>query len=157
MSFWSFEEYRLLSLLDSEIILKNISINYNLQPQVSLVFFDLIQLQQVLINLLTNAFDAIESLPVDERTITISTDLENETSAIVAISDSGNGIRPELMETIFDPFQTTKSKGIGIGLSICKSILEAHDGKILVDNTKNGGAVFSLILPIAGEPRRNIS
>jgi PAS domain S-box-containing protein len=146
-----------VSLLDSEIILKNISINYNLQPQVSLVFFDLIQLQQVLINLLTNAFDAIESLPVDERTITISSALENENSVIVKISDSGNGIRPELMETVFDPFQTTKPKGIGIGLSICKSILEAHDGKILVDNTKSGGAVFSLILPIAGEPRKNIA
>lgn len=146
-----------VSLLASEFILKDIFIKKNLQPQPLVVFFDLIQLQQVIINLFTNAFDAIESLPADERTITISTTLENENSAIVTISDSGNGIRPELMETIFDPFETTKPKGIGIGLSICKSILEEHGGKILVDNTKNGGAVFSLILPIASEPRKNIS
>ena len=146
-----------VSLFGSEIILKNISINYNLQPKGSMVFFDLIQLQQVIINLLTNAFDAIESLPVDGRTITISTAIKNENSTIVTISDSGNGIRPELMETIFDPFQTTKPKGIGIGLSICKSILEAHDGKILVDNTKNGGAIFSLILPNRDESRKNIA
>ena len=123
----------------------------HLHQSVPKVFGDLVQLQQVLINLLTNALDAMDDQPIEIRTITISTRPENESSAFVSISDSGEGIPPEKIKTVFDPFQTTKSKGIGLGLAICKTIIEAHRGKIWADNNPDGGAIFSLILPASSQ------
>jgi PAS domain S-box-containing protein len=136
-----------ISLINSEIILRKVSITLNLHQSVLEVFGDSVQIQQVLINLLTNALDAIGDKPIEARTITISTRPENEISAFVSISDLGEGIPPEKIKTIFAPFQTTKPKGIGLGLAICKTIMDAHRGKIWADNTPEGGAIFSLILP----------
>ena len=112
-----------------------------------MVHGDSIQIQQVLINLLTNALDAMDDQPIEARTITISTRLKISNSAFVSISDSGGGIPSDKIQAVFDPFQTTKPKGIGLGLAICKSIIEAHGGKIWADNNPDGGAIFSLILP----------
>ena len=136
-----------ISLINSEIILRKASITLNLHQSVPEVFGDSVQIQQVLINLLTNALDAMGDQPIEARTITISTRPENESSAFVSISDLGEGIPPEKIKTIFAPFQTTKPKGIGLGLAICKTIMDAHGGKIWADNTPEGGAIFSLILP----------
>jgi signal transduction histidine kinase len=136
-----------ISLINSEIVLRNASITLDLHQGVPVVHGDSIQIQQVLINLLTNALDAMENQPIEARTITISTRLENSNSAFVSISDSGEGIPPDKIKAVFAPFQTTKPEGIGLGLAICKSIIEAHGGKIWADNNPDGGAIFSLILP----------
>ena len=136
-----------LTLMNSEIVRQNASIHLEFHHQVSVVFGDLIQIQQVLINLLTNALDAMGTQPIDARTISISTKPENQTSTTISISDTGSSIPSELMETIFEPFVTTKSKGIGFGLSICRSIVKAHDGEITVKNNTKGGTTFSLTLP----------
>jgi C4-dicarboxylate-specific signal transduction histidine kinase len=112
---------------------------------------DSIQIQQVLINLLTNALDAMDDQPIDLRTITISTRFENSNGIIVSISDSGRGIPPDTFEDLFSPFHTTKSTGMGLGLSICKSIIETHGGKIWAENNPDGGAIFSLILPTGNQ------
>jgi two-component system sensor kinase FixL len=140
-----------ISLINSEIVLRKASIKLNLHQSVPEVFGDSVQLQQVLINLLTNALDAMEDQPTEARVITISTRPENALSAFVSISDSGEGIPSENIKTIFAPFQTTKSKGIGLGLAICKTIMEAHGGEIWAENTLEGGAIFSLILPAIGQ------
>jgi len=136
-----------ISLINSEIVLRNASITLDLHQSAPVVHGDSIQIQQVLINLLTNALDAMDDQPIEARTITISTRLKISNSAFVSISDSGGGIPSDKIQAVFDPFQTTKPKGIGLGLAICKSIIEAHGGKIWADNNPDGGAIFSLILP----------
>ncbi len=140
-----------MSLINSEIILRNASITLDLHPSVPVVQGDSIQIQQVLINLLTNALDAMDDQPIDLRTITISTRFENSNGIIVSISDSGGGIPPDTFEDLFSPFHTTKSTGMGLGLSICKSIIETHGGKIWAENNPDGGAIFSLILPAGNQ------
>jgi len=143
-----------MSLVSSEIILRNASITLDLHPSVPEIQGDSIQIQQVLINLLTNALDATDDQQIDVRAITISTEFEDSTGIIVSISDSGEGIALDTFETLFSPFHTTKSTGMGLGLSVCKSIIEAHGGKIWAENKPDGGAVFSINLPVgrqAGE------
>jgi two-component system sensor kinase FixL len=136
-----------IGLINSELVLRNASISLSLDSDVPVIQGDSIQLQQVLINLLTNALDAMDDQPLDARTIAISTRLENSEEIIVSISDCGGGIPPDTIEAIFSPFHTTKRSGMGLGLSICKSIIEAHGGKIFAENNLDGGATFFLILP----------
>jgi C4-dicarboxylate-specific signal transduction histidine kinase len=137
-----------IGLINSELVLRNTSITMDLDPDVPVVQGDSIQIQQVLINLMTNALDAMDGQPVDRRRIAISTISENSEEILVSISDSGGGIPPDTRETIFSPFHTTKSSGMGLGLSICKSIIDAHGGKIFAENNPDGGAIFSFILPV---------
>ena len=140
-----------IRLINSELVLRNASITLNLRPGAPVVQADPIQIQQVLINLLTNALDAMDDQPIDRRTITISTKPENLNEIIVSIADSGRGIPPDIIKAIFSPFYTTKSTGMGLGLSICRSIIEAHAGKISAENNPDGGAIFSLILPTGSQ------
>jgi len=142
-----------ISLINSELVLRNTSITLDLNSDISVIQGDLIQIQQVLINLLTNALDAMDDQPIGKRKITLSTKPENLNEIIVSISDSGGGIPPGTIEAIFSPFHTTKSTGIGLGLSISKSIIEAHGGKISAENNSDGGATFYFILPAGSQIR----
>jgi len=135
-------------IISSELVLRNAMLILDLHPSIPVVQIDSIQIQQVLINLLMNALDAIDDQPFDTRTIVISTRPQNSNDVIISVSDSGGGIPPDDIKTIFSPFHTTKSAGMGLGLSICKSIIEAHGGKITAQNNPVGGAMFSLILPV---------
>ena len=139
-----------IGLINSEIVLRNASITLDLHPIVPVVHGDSIQIQQVLLNLLTNALDALDNQPFEARTITISTRPENSNGTIISISDSGGGIPPDKIQAIFAPFHTTKPKGVGLGLAICKSIIEAHGGRIWAANNPRGGATFYLSLPSGG-------
>ena len=139
-----------VGLINSEIVLRNASITLDLHPIVPVVHGDSIQIQQVLLNLLTNALDALDNQPFEARTITISTRPENSNGTIISISDSGGGIPADKIQAIFAPFHTTKPKGVGLGLAICKSIIEAHGGKIWAANNPEGGATFYLSLPSGG-------
>ena len=136
-----------IGLINSEIVLRNASITLDLHPIVPVVHGDSIQIQQVLLNLLTNALDALDNQPFEARTIAVSTRPENSNGAIISISDSGGGIPADKIQAIFAPFHTTKPRGVGLGLAICKSIIEAHGGKIWAANNPEGGAIFSFILP----------
>ena len=140
-----------IGLINSELVLRNALITLDLNPSIPEVQGDSIQIQQVLINLLTNALDAMDNQPADARTITISTRPENSNGIILSISDSGGGIPPDTIEAIFTPFHTTKSTGMGLGLSICKTIIETHGGKITAENNPDGGAMFSIILPTGSQ------
>ncbi|WP_456734287.1 AAA family ATPase [Bradyrhizobium sp. USDA 3364] len=110
------------------------------------VMGDCVQLQQVLLNLILNAAEAMSSVEEGARELLISTE-EDQTSVLVAVRDSGPGIDPEDLDRVFDAFYTTKSGGTGMGLSICRSIILAHEGKLWAEPNEPRGAVFQFTLP----------
>jgi signal transduction histidine kinase len=107
---------------------------------------DCVQLQQVLLNLLLNAAEAMGSVEEGARELLISTE-EKQTGALVAVRDSGPGIDTEYLDRVFDAFYTTKPGGTGMGLSICRSIIQAHGGKLWAEANEPRGAVFQFTLP----------
>jgi C4-dicarboxylate-specific signal transduction histidine kinase len=109
---------------------------------------DRVQLQQVLLNLILNAAEAMGSVEVGVRELLISTE-QDRTGVLVAVRDSGPGIDPSHLERVFEAFYTTKSSGTGMGLSICRSIIDAHGGKLWAEANKPRGAVFQFTLPSA--------
>ncbi|KAF0175657.1 MAG: PAS domain S-box protein [Hyphomonadaceae bacterium] len=110
-----------------------------------LVFADKVQIQQVLLNLIRNAIEAMEGGL--RRELTISTHEGESGGAIVRVSDTGPGIGPTLAEHLFEPFMTTKKTGMGVGLSICRTIIDAHGGRIWIEETPGGGATFAFSIP----------
>jgi signal transduction histidine kinase len=109
---------------------------------------DPILLQQVIMNLVVNAMDAMSGIPRAQRRVTVSSACDGN-SANVSVSDVGPGIRPEKLKEVFEPFFTTKPQGMGMGLSIARSIVEAHGGQLLEGNNAAGGANFQIRLPLA--------
>jgi signal transduction histidine kinase len=109
---------------------------------------DRVQLQQVVINLIVNAIDATSAVPRAKRKITVNT-TRVEDFAEVAVADTGPGISIDKAERVFQPFFTTKPQGMGIGLSIARTIIEAHGGWIWTNNQIGGGAVFHIRLPLS--------
>jgi C4-dicarboxylate-specific signal transduction histidine kinase len=120
-----------------------VAIDYRLGGEVELIA-DPIQFQQVMINLVRNAAEAVEAAP--RREILVATERRGDVAEI-RIEDSGPGIPPELLPSVFDAFVSTKRGGLGIGLAICRTIVEAHGGRILAANRPEGGASFRLSLP----------
>jgi signal transduction histidine kinase len=109
---------------------------------------DPVQLQQVILNLVVNSMEAMSAMPYG-RAVIGRTEVNGGSSAIISISDSGPGIPPEKLADVFDPFFTTKKRGMGIGLSIARTIVQAHKGRIWAENQSEGGAVFRLSMPLA--------
>jgi signal transduction histidine kinase len=109
---------------------------------------DTVQLQQVILNLMMNAIDAISEAEVKEREVSVTTNLSG-TSAEIWISDTGTGIATKDLSSVFDPFFTTKPQGMGMGLAIARTIVEAHHGQISAENRLSGGALFIIRLPLA--------
>ena len=108
---------------------------------------DRIQLQQVIINLAINAMDAMSEVPTGERTVSISA-ARKDAFAQISVSDVGPGIPPEKLKEVFEPFFTTKLQGMGMGLSIARTIVEAHGGQLLAENKASGGATFHVRVPL---------
>src|SRR5262249_54082414 len=113
------------------------------------VMADRVQLQQVIFNLVTNAIEAMSSTAPGSRILRLRSEAIETGECIVAIEDSGPGIEPEILKRIFEPFFTSKSKGMGMGLSICRSIVEAHGGRLWVAGNTPRGAEFQFALPVA--------
>ena len=110
---------------------------------------DRVQVQQVVVNLIVNAMDAMSGVPRVERKITIST-ARDDNFAEVSVSDAGPGIAYDKLKEVFEPFFSTKPQGMGMGLSIARTIVEAHQGRIWAENRAGGGAVFRIQLPLSG-------
>jgi PAS domain S-box-containing protein len=138
-----------LKLVRSDLINQNVNVQTQLAPNLPAVIGDPVQLQQVLLNLVVNACDGMADCPSLERRLVIRTEIENGSDAInVSITDRGCGIPEKNMKQLFEPFFTTKEKGMGLGLSVCRTIIAAHRGKIWATNNAQRGATFYFSLPI---------
>ena len=114
------------------------------------VYVDRVQLQQVVINLIRNAIDAMDAVKGRQRVLSIRTESDELGEVIITVEDTGKGIEPGDVDKIFAPFFTTKPQGMGMGLSICRSIVEAHGGCLSARPGKLYGAIFEIALPVNG-------
>lgn len=124
-----------------------VKVRFDQDSAIDLVLADRVQIQQVLLNLLRNAIEAMEGSPRRELKIDVRAD--GDEMALVRVHDTGPGIDPQIAEKLFQPFATTKSQGMGIGLSICRNIIEAHGGRIWAESNADGGTTFSFTIPQA--------
>ena len=138
-----------LKLIHSDLVNQHVTVDVELGRNLPLVTGDPVQLQQVLLNLVVNACDAMTNCDAPERRVLIRTGIESGGSAvIVSVTDQGRSIPEEKMEQIFEPFFTTKEEGMGLGLSVCRTIITAHRGKLWATNNTDRGATFHFSLPI---------
>jgi signal transduction histidine kinase len=107
-----------------------------------------VQLQEVILNLVHNAIDAMASVKVDNRALRVRTKSDGDKAVIVEVEDSGQGIEPQSLGSIFEPFVTTKPKGSGLGLAICSRIIERHGGQLTASSDGKNGALFKIVLPV---------
>jgi PAS domain S-box-containing protein len=126
-----------------------VSVRTSLMEQMAFVRGDRVQLQQVVLNLILNAVEAMTSVEEGERELLISTELNQKSGILVAVRDTGPGVDRENLDQIFKPFYTTKPSGIGMGLSICRSIIDAHGGQLWAEANQSRGSVFRFTLPAA--------
>jgi len=124
-----------------------VSVHMQLAEGLPLIQGDRVQLQQVVLNLVLNAVEAMSSVDDAPRELSVGAERWEADEILVAVRDSGPGIGPEHLERVFDSFYTTKPSGIGLGLSICRSIVEAHGGRLWAEANEPGGAVFQFTLP----------
>jgi hypothetical protein len=110
---------------------------------------DRVQLQQVVLNLVLNAAEAMSSVEEGARELSIRTEQSQTNDILVAVRDSGPGIDRKHFDRVFDPFYTTKTSGVGMGLAICRSIIDAHGGRLWVEDNEPRGAAFRFTLPAA--------
>lgn len=138
-----------IKILQGEACRRGVVISSNRAPGQLPVRADRVHVQQVILNIAINAMDAMLGKGNAERKLTLETRLKEDATAELSISDSGNGIPEQQLGEIFEPFYTTKAAGTGLGLSIARTIVETYGGKILASNRLEGGAVFSVLLPLA--------
>jgi PAS domain S-box-containing protein len=134
-------------LARGEITKNRVSVDTHLMETALPVQGDRVQLQQVVLNLILNAVEAMGSVQEGPRELSISTEQTQANGFLVTVRDTGPGIDPENIERVFEAFYTTKSSGVGMGLSICRSIIEAHGGRLWADANEPRGAVFQFTVP----------
>jgi two-component system sensor kinase FixL len=126
-----------------------IQVKVQLDPDVKEAVIDRIEIQQVLVNLMRNAVEAMQESP--KRELGVSTNRDNDDFVSVSVSDTGPGLASEVARRLFQPFVSTKAQGMGMGLNICRTIIEAHGGRLWADSNPGGGAVFRFRLPTGHE------
>jgi len=135
-----------IRIIRNDLINRGVEYRLDLRAPISRIHGDTVQLQQVLLNLILNACEAMAGGP--QRVMTLCTHAPSPDLIRVEVRDTGPGIDPDRMDTIFAPFQTTKANGLGMGLAICRTLLRAHGGRIEANNLPGGGAVFHIDLPV---------
>ena len=142
-------------LARSAIIKNGVSVQTRFAEGLLPVEGDRVQLQQVVLNLILNAVEAMSSVEAGPRELLISTEQTRTGGVLVSVRDSGPGIDPDHLDRVFEAFYTTKSSGVGMGLSICRSIIDAHGGRLWADANAPRGAVFQFTLPGAEKELMN--
>jgi len=135
-----------LALMERELQRNRISVELELDEQLPSVQADQVKLQQVLINLITNGIEAMAGNR-RARILRVKSAIQDPDSVLISVADTGTGIDPEIVDRIFNPLFTTKSNGMGMGLSICRSIIEGHGGRLWASAGAEGGSVFQFVLP----------
>ena len=143
-----------VGLLHSDAVLHNVRVTLELTQDLPQVRGDRVEMQQVLLNLLLNAFDAMENSPRCEREVLVWTEAIRSDTVRVGVRDGGPGLSGDVRDKIFEPFFTTKREGIGMGLSISRSIVEAHGGRLWAENNADRGATFYFTVPVEGRSDR---
>ncbi len=133
-----------------DALLHGCQLETSLDPNFPAIDGNPVQLQQVLLNLAINAFDAMRDTPASKRKVLIATQSNGDDTVRISVRDYGVGISEEMRDRLFDPFFSTKSEGLGMGLAIVRSIVESHGGTITAENVEGGGARFEFVLPVNG-------
>jgi two-component system sensor kinase FixL len=126
-----------------------IRVQFQFNPEIDLVIADRVQVQQVLLNLIRNAMDAMETSQTRDLVVAIAP--ADGGHVRISVTDSGSGISPEIAEQLFQPFITTKRHGMGVGLSISRAIVEAHNGRIWAEPNPTGGTTFHFTIAVVNE------
>jgi signal transduction histidine kinase len=138
-----------MQLARHDLLSGGISVTADYQEDLPLIYADHTQLQQVILNLVKNAVDAMHGRPLGEKRLRLATGADGHSVVSFYIRDSGQGVAAEDHERIFNPFFTTKSSGMGLGLSICRTIVEEHGGTLRLTKSGPGGSTFEITLPVA--------
>jgi C4-dicarboxylate-specific signal transduction histidine kinase len=136
-----------ISLNRDALVTNDVSVYTRFAQKLPLIRADRVQLQQLVLNLITNAVEAMNGAPEGTRELYISTGLTESGEVIVAVQDSGPGLDTQNLDRIFDAYYSTKPRGLGIGLAICRSIIEAHKGRLWATPAVPRGAIFQFALP----------
>ena len=140
-----------LRMVSADAVLRSCQLETSLDANLPAIDGDPVQLQQVLLNLVINAFDAMRDTPPSRRKVLIATQSNGDGTVRTSVRDYGVGISEEMRDRLFDPFFSTKTEGLGMGLAIVRSIVEAHGGTITAENVDDGGARFEFVLPANGD------
>jgi PAS domain S-box-containing protein len=138
-----------LSLVRADLENHRITVDTKLSDGLAPLHANAVQLRQVMVNLITNAIDAMSTVANRQRLLRVGTQAVKPSSVLITVEDSGSGVDPAHAERIFEPFFSTKSHGMGMGLSICRSIVEHHGGRLSVAPGRKHGSIFQVTLPIA--------
>jgi C4-dicarboxylate-specific signal transduction histidine kinase len=138
-----------LRLMRGELAGRGVAVTTELAPDLPPVSGDRVQLQQVLLNLVINASDAMAALEPADRRLLVRAERDGDGGVRISVSDRGCGMPAEQLEAVFEPFVTTKAEGLGLGLAVCRTIVRAHGGEIRAENNGEGtpGATLSFFLP----------
>jgi two-component system, LuxR family, sensor kinase FixL len=137
-----------MMLVHSDAVVHNVQIAFKRNSDLPRIRGNRVQLQQVILNLLVNAFDAVKDCPAQDRQVMVRVEHEGEGMLKVAVRDRGVGLSGDTIEKIFQPFYTTRRDGLGMGLSIGRSIIEFHGGRLWAENNVDRGATFSFTVPL---------
>jgi len=137
-----------LRMASPDALLHSCQLETSLDPNLPAIHSDPIQLQQVLLNLAINAFDAMRDMPASKRKVVIATQSNGDGTVRTSVRDYGVGISEEMQDRLFDPFFSTKTEGLGMGLAIVRAIVESHGGTITAENADGGGTRFEFVLPV---------
>ena len=145
-----------VALVRVDAATRRVKVGVDVPGELPQVLGDRVHLQQVLLNLILNGMDALNGASADDRRVTVAARLDVARGAPIVeivVADAGPGIPEATLAQLFNPFFTTKPNGMGMGLAICRTIVEAHGGRIWAGNKSDGGAAFRFTLPIVGESR----
>ena len=135
-----------LEIAHAELVTRHVSVQTSIAPDLPLILGDRVQLQQVLLNLILNACEAMSATPVADRCLVFTATTIASRFVDVSVRDHGTGIPPTLIDRLFEPFVTTKAEGLGLGLSISQTIVAAHGGRLWAENNPDGGATLHCVL-----------